>query len=186
MKKALALAILAAAFGSAQADTYKIDSHHTNARFAIDHFNTSTNTGGFYNLSGTVEYNPQAKTGSVKIDIPVANLRSGNEQFDHHLASADLFNAAQYPSMRFESTRFNFRNGKLASVDGRLTLLGQTHPVRLNADRFNCYHSQRFNAQVCGGDFSTTIDRSKFGMNFLQGVISNQVKLNIQIEAVKQ
>ena len=26
-------------------------------------------TGGFYNLSGTVEYNPQAKTGSVKIDI---------------------------------------------------------------------------------------------------------------------
>ena len=156
MKKALALAVLAAAFGSAQADTYKIDSHHANARFAIDHFNTSTNTGGFYNLSGTVEYNPQAKTSSVKIDIPVANLRSGNEQFDHHLASADLFNAAQYPSMRFESTRFN------------------------------CYHSQRVNAQVCGGDFSTTIDRSKWGMNFLQGVISNQVKLNIQIEAVKQ
>ena len=156
MKKALALAVLAATFGSAQADTYKIDSHHTNARFAIDHFNTSTNTGGFYNLSGTVEYNPQAKTGSVKIDIPVANLRSGNEQFDHHLASADLFNAAQYPSMRFESTRFN------------------------------CYHSQMQKTQVCGGDFSATIDRSKWGMNFLQGVISNQVKLNIQIEAVKQ
>ena len=54
MKKALTLAVLAAAFGSAQADTYKVDSHHTNARFAIDHFNTSTNTGGFYNLSGTV------------------------------------------------------------------------------------------------------------------------------------
>ena len=40
--------------------------------------------------------------------------------------------------------------------------------------------------KILGGDFSTTIDRSKWGMNFLQGVISNQVKLNIQIEAVKQ
>ena len=186
MKKIIIAALAAAAIGTTSAATYKVDEYHTNARFAIDHFNTSTNTGGFYNLSGTVEYNPQAKTGSVKIDIPVANLRSGNEQFDHHLASADLFNAAQYPSMRFESTRFNFRNGKLASVDGRLTLLGQTHPVRLKADRFNCYHSQMQKAQVCGGDFSATIDRSKWGMNFLQGVISNQVKLNIQIEAVKQ
>lgn len=186
MKKALALAILAAAFGSAQADTYKIDSHHANARFAIDHFGTSTNTGGFYMLEGTVEYNPRAKNGRVDITIPVSKLRSGNEQFDQHLASADLFNAAQYPNMRFESTRFNFRGNKLASVDGRLTLLGQTHPVRLNADRFNCYHSERAKAQVCGGDFSASIDRSKWGMNYLNGIVSNQVKLNIQIEAVKQ
>ena len=85
MKKIIFAALAAAAIGTASAATYKVDEHHANARFAIDHFNTSTNTGGFYNLSGTVEYNPQAKTGSVKIDIPVANLRSGNEQFDHHL-----------------------------------------------------------------------------------------------------
>ena len=101
MKKALALAILAAAFGSAQADTYKIDSHHANARVAIDHFNTSTNTGGFYNLSCSVEYNAHAKTGSEKIDISMDNLRSGNEEFDDHHASAELFNAAHYPSKCF-------------------------------------------------------------------------------------
>ena len=65
MKKTLALAILAAAFGSAQADTYKIDSHHANARFAIDHFNTSTNTGGFYNLSGV--RHPVANGGQNRI-----------------------------------------------------------------------------------------------------------------------
>lgn len=186
MKKIIILTILAAAFGTAQADTYKIDSHHANARFAIDHFGTSTNTGGFYNLNGTVEYNPQARTGKVSLDIPIANLSSGNDHFNRHLASADLFNAAQYPNMRFESTRFNFRGNKLSSVDGKLTLLGQTHPVRLNADRFNCYHSERAKAQVCGGDFSATIDRSKWGMNYLQGIVNNEVKLNIQIEAVKQ
>lgn len=186
MKNILTAALLAAAAATAQAQTYEIDAAHTNVRFAIDHFNTSTNTGGFYNLTGTMQYNPEAKTGSISIVIPTASINSGNTQFDNHLKSADLFNVEKYPEMRFESTRFHFADGKPARVEGRLTLLGQTHPVTLNADRFNCYQNQRKNAQVCGGDFSATIDRSRWGMNFLNGVVTNEVKLSIQVEAVRK
>ena len=93
MKKTLALAILAAAFGSAQADTYKIDSHHANARFAIDHFNTSTNVGGFYGLTGSVEFDQAKRDGKIDITIPVANLQSGSQHFTDHLKSADIFDA---------------------------------------------------------------------------------------------
>ena len=59
MQKILAVAALVLT-AAAHADTYVIDPSHANVRFGIDHFNTSTNTGGFYNLTGTLQYRPQA------------------------------------------------------------------------------------------------------------------------------
>lgn len=41
-------------------------------------------------------------------------------------------------------------------------------------------------AEVCGGDFETIIDRTQWGMDYLVNIgMSKQVKLTIQIEAVK-
>lgn len=187
MKKLLLSLVLATATGSAVAATYDIDPFHTNARFAIDHFNTSTNVGGFYGLTGTVEFDAQKRTGSLDVTIPVTSLQTGSKEFTHHLQSADLFHAEKYPEMRFVSTKFNFTNTGLRSVDGQLTLLGQTHPVRLYANKFNCYDSPMLNKQVCGGDFTTTLDRTLWGMNYLVDVgMSKNVKIDIQIEAAKQ
>ena len=42
MKKTLFAALLVVAAGAASAATYTIDSHHANARFAIDHFGATT------------------------------------------------------------------------------------------------------------------------------------------------
>ena len=180
----MALLLLAT---TALADEYTIDPAHANARFAIDHFGTTTNTGGFYNLTGTVAFDPKAQTGSVDVRIPVSSLNTGNARFDEHLKSADLFNAAQYPEMRFQSSKWHFKGNKVSSVEGTLTLLGQTHPVTLKATKFNCYNSPMLKTEVCGGDFETVIDRSKWGMNYLVAAgMSKNVKLNIQIEAAKQ
>lgn len=186
MKKSLFATLIMAAACVNAAD-YQIDSHHANARFAIDHFGTSTNTGGFYNLSGSLKFDPQAKTGSVDISIPVASLNSGNAAFDKHLKSADLFNVAQFPEMRFQSTRWHFNADKVSAVEGNLTLLGKTAPVTLKATKFNCYQSPMKKAQVCGGDFEAAIDRTQWGMNYLVDAgVTKQVNLHIQVEAVKQ
>ena len=89
--------------------------------------------------------------------------------------------------MRFVSTKFNFNGKKLVSVDGKLTLLGKTQPVKLTASKFNCYPNPMLKTEVCGGDFSTTIDRTKWGMNYLvkEGMAKN-VRIDIQIEAAKK
>ena len=181
---AAALLLLAT---SALANEYTIDPAHANARFAIAHFGTSTNHGGFYNLTGTVKYDAAAQTGFVDITIPVSSLNSGNSRFDTHLKSADLFNAAEYPVMRFVSKQWHFVDGKVSRVDGFLTLLGQTRPLSLTATKFNCYQSPILQKPVCGGDFETTLDRTQWGMNYLVNMgMSKNVKLNIQIEAAKQ
>lgn len=176
---------------TAHAATYEIDAAHTNARFAIDHFNTSTNVGGFFGLTGSMEFDKEARKGKIDITIPIDSLQTGSEAFTGHLKSADLFNAEAHPNMRFESTKFNYvgkgKARKLSSVDGNLTLLGQTHPVRLKADKFNCYDSPMAKAEVCGGDFSTTIDRTKWGMDYLVAMgMAKKVRIDIQVEAVKQ
>ena len=186
MKKTLFAAVLAAAALSAAADSYEIDPFHTNARFTIDHFGTSSNVGGFYGLKGTMQFDPAQGSGSIDIAIPLKNLQSSSKEFTHHLLSADIFNAAKHPSARFVSTKFNAENGKVKSVEGKLTLNGQTHPVTLNADKFNCYDSPMKKVQVCGGDFSTAIDRTQWGVSYLadQGM-TKTVNLQIQVEAAK-
>lgn len=187
MKKTAAALILSLLATGAGAASYKIDEDHTNARFAIDHFATSTNVGGFYGLSGTVEFDPAKRTGAIDLTIPVNKIQTGSEGFNNHLKSADLFNAEKFPEMRFQSTKFNFKGKKVASVEGKLTLLGKTQPVKLTAKKFNCYNSPMKKAEVCGGDFTTTIDRTQWGMNYLVDAgMSKSVQLDIQIEAAKQ
>lgn len=81
MTKAV-LAIMAFGVFNSHAATYSIDPAHANVRFAIDHFNTSTNTGGFYNLTGEIDYDATAKIGKVAVIIPINTLSTGNQAFD--------------------------------------------------------------------------------------------------------
>ena len=188
MKKYLALGLLAATLSNGVlAETYKLDPHHTNARFAIGHFGTSTNHGGFYNLQGELQMDAAKGEGQLIVIIPVATLQTGNDDFNAHLKSADLFNAGQYPNMIFKSTAWTFKDGQPHTVTGDLTLLDQTHSVTLSADNFNCYENPMFDgATVCGGDFSAVIDRTQWGMDYLVGPVPAEVRLDIQVEAIKQ
>lgn len=192
MKKSfLGLLGMAALMASASvmAANYELDPMHTNARFTVDHFATSSNVGGFFNLNGRVQYDAVAKTGLVDVTIPLSSLDTGRDMFTQHLKSDEFFNAAVYPTMRFASDKWLFdRDGKVKMVVGKLTMLGKTLPVNLQATKFNCYQNAMLKAQVCGGDFEGVIDRTQWGMDKYVDVIptSRYVKLNIQVEAVKK
>ena len=169
------------------AATYELDPHHTAVRFSVDHFGTSTNAGGFYNLSGTFEYAPKDKKGFIGLTIPMGSLDTGIKAFDGHLKSADFFNVKKYPTAYFKSTAWQFEGDKVKSVKGDLTLLDKTHPVTLTATKFNCYDSPMLGAEACGGDFETTIDRTKWGITtFADGGMMKDIKLSIQVEGSKK
>lgn len=180
MKKLLVTALLATSFAAATAATYTIDPHHTNARFAADHNQTSTNVGGFFMLEGKVEFDAAKKTGSVDIKIPMSKMNSGNPEFDEHLKAERLFNAQKFPEMRFVSTKFVFDGDKVKSVEGNLTILGQTKPVVLEAAKFNCYHNKMANKEACGGDFKAKIKPTDWGFK-----MPAEAKIKIQVEAFK-
>lgn len=182
MRKILLTTLACGAFASAA--TYNLDPHHSNVRFQIDHFGTSTNSAGIYGLEGKVELDTAAKKGQVEVTIPLANINSGSKDFDEHLKSDDIFNVAKNPDIKFKSTAFEFEGEKVKSVKGDLTMNGKTKPVTLNASKFNCYDSPMAKTQVCGGDFSATIDRSDWGVDYLidKGA-AKEVTIVIQVEA---
>ena len=173
--------------GAAQAANYAIDPTHTFVTFEIGHFGASTNRGRFDKKQGTVEFDRAAKTGKVDITIDTTSVNTGTPPFDKHLQSADLFDAAKHPTIKFVSDKFSFNGDKVSEVTGQLTLLGKTAPVTLKATQFNCYDSPMLKREVCGGDFEATIDRTQWGMNYgVEWGFPKNVRLVVQIEAVKQ
>lgn len=180
-----ALLALALAPGVHAAE-YVVDPDHTYVHFEVLHHGTSTVRGRFDAIDGTIHFNPQARTGAITMQIDMASINTGSKGFDHHLKGADFFNAAQYPQSRYESTELMFDGEKVKAVQGELTLLGQTHPVTLDAIRFNCYHNPRIDRETCGGDFETVLERENWGMAFGLPGIPNQVRLVIEVEAAHQ
>ena len=184
---AATLAALSMGTAQAQSATYVLDPTHTFVTFEIGHFGTSTNRGRFDKKEGTVQFDRAGKTGKVDLTIDATSISTGTPPFDKHLQSADLFNAAKFPTIQFSADQFRFNGDKVSEVAGKLTLLGQTHPVTLKANTFNCYQRPMLKREVCGGDFETTIDRTQWGMDY--GVsfgMPKTVRLIVQAEAIKQ
>jgi polyisoprenoid-binding protein YceI len=155
--------------------------------FEIGHFGTTTNRGRFDKKEGSVQLDKATKSGKVEITIDTTSINTGTAAFNQHLQSADLFDAAKHPTIKFVSDKFVFNGDKVSEVTGSLTLLGKTQPVTLKASQFNCYENPMLKREVCGGDFETTIDRTAFGMNYgVDWGFPKNVRLVIQVEAVKQ
>ena len=191
MRKTLfALAAATLLAGAAQAATpneYAVEPTHTFVTFEINHFGASVNRGRFEKKEGTVQFDKAGKTGKVDISFEASSISTGTPAFDKHLQGADLFNAAQYPTLRFVSDKFNFDGDKVTSVAGQLTLLGKTAPVTFKANQFACYQHPMLKREVCGGDFEATIDRTQWGMNYgVDWGFAKNVRLVVQVEAVKQ
>ena len=187
----IALAAVAAtvALGTAQAEpaTYAVDPTHTFATFEISHFGASVNRGRFDKKEGSIQLDKAAKAGKVDITFQINSINTGTPPFDKHLQSADIFDAATYPTARFVGDKFTFDGDKVVSVAGSLTLKGQTHPVTFKANQFACYENPMLKREVCGGDFETTIDRTLFGLDYgVQYGFPKNVRIVAQIEAVKQ
>jgi polyisoprenoid-binding protein YceI len=68
-------------------------------------------------------------------------------------------------------------------VDGELTLLGVTRPLRLNVTQFHCGLNPLRLKVGCGAEAAATLKRSDFGMNYAIPGVGDEIQLAIQIEA---
>ncbi len=166
--------------------TYKVEPTHTFVIWEAKHFGTSTSRGRFDKKDGTIVIDASAKKGSAEITIDMKSMNTGVAPFDKHLTSKDFFNAEEFPTATFKGDQFKFDGDRVTEVNGTLTMLGKTNPVTLKASGFGCYMSPMIKRQVCGGDFEATIARSQWGMGYGVPAIPDNIRLLIQIEAIKQ
>jgi polyisoprenoid-binding protein YceI len=183
--KHIAATLLAISATSAFADNYTIDPSHTYPSFAADHMGISVWRGKFTKTKGSVTLDRAAKTGSLDITIDPASIDFGNAKLDEHARGKDLFNVEQYPTVTYKGTSFKFDGDKPVAVEGQLTMLGVTKPVTLTINSFKCIQHPMLKREVCGADASAEFKRTDFGMNFGTPMFAPEVKLAIQVEAIK-
>lgn len=186
MKKALLLTTLVTLPASAVlADSFTVDPGHTYVSFAINHLGFSTMRGKFNQQSGSLEYDPAAKTAVVTIEIDAASIDTGHTKRDQHLTSPDFLNVAENPSISFKSTEAGWSGDKLDSVTGDLTILGVSKPVTLKINSIHCGEHPFSKKQVCGFDAEASIKRSDFGVNYGVPALGEVLDLQIELEATK-
>lgn len=179
---ALSAALIAPAF--AAADTYTIDPHHTFPTFEVNHLGYSVQRGRFDKTSGTITLDLAAKTGSVDVTIETGSIDMGFDEWNKHM-DEKFFHVAQFPTMTFKSSKLKFKGDQLTEVDGDLTLMGVTKPVKLNVDLFKCAPHPMMKKDACGANATTTIKRSDFGMSAFIPFVGDEIKIAFGIEAVK-
>ena len=182
---AAALAATAAASALAASEEYNVDPTHTYPTFAIRHLGISTQRGRFDKTTGKIVVDPAASKGSVDIAIETTSISTGSPQIDNVLRGEDFFDVAKHPKMFFKSTSVEFDYGVLKSAKGDLTLLGVSKPVTLAIEHFACTRKPFLVRTTCGADLSTTLSRAAFGMTAYAAFLADEVRINIQIEAVK-
>lgn len=179
------LAAAAPALAFAAADTYTIDPTHTYPSFESDHMGISTWRGKFTKTSGDVTLDRTAKTGAINIKIDVGSIDFGMPALNNRAKTADLFDVSQFPIATYTSTSIKFDGDKPVEAEGNLTLHGVTKPVVLTINKFICVTDALTKQQRCGADASAEFSRADFGINYGLPKFSPQVKLAIQVEAVK-
>ncbi|WP_404480940.1 YceI family protein [Novosphingobium sp. BL-52-GroH] len=202
MKRILATAVLAASFAvsapiiaqqanqnavQVEAGDYALDSAHTLVRFTVDHFGISEFFGTLPGASGTLSLDPKA-IGSAKLDVsvPVATVSTTNKTLDEELVSADWFDAAKYPTMRFVSTRVVKTGTRTADVTGNLTLHGITRPVTLKATFKAAAVNPMKKVYTLGFNATGVIKRTEFGVSKYAPLVSDETTIAITAAFEKQ
>jgi polyisoprenoid-binding protein YceI len=173
------------AAAAAEPSSYTIDSRHTLATFEINHLGFSTQRGRFNNASGKIMLVPAQNSGSIEVSIDSASIDMGLDAWDKIMRGEDFFNVEKFPAMTFKSTKIVFDGDKVVGAEGDFTLLGVTRPVTLTVRGFACGTHPINKKALCGADVTTTIRRSEFGMTKYLPGISDDVVIEIPVEAFK-
>ena len=169
----------------AVADSYTVDSMHSIPSFTFRHLELSSFRGRFDKLTGTIEFDPAQHTGSADIVVAIDSVSTGVPMLDQFLKSPRFFDAARFPTATFKSSTFRFTGQQLVAVAGELNLHGITKPVVLEVAAFSCRQHPLLKVPACGADASVTLRRSDFGLDIFLGNDSDEVKLDIAVEALQ-
>ena len=183
---ALGAALFSASAALAEAEKYMLDASHSQIVFSYDHLGFSTTWGMFSGFEGEIMFdqaNPAAS--SVSVSMPVKSMLTGWEGRFQHFMSKDFFDAAEDEMVSFASTGIEVTGETTAKITGDLTLNGVTKPVVLDAVLNKTGDHPMANKPWAGFSATTSVLRSDFGLGMFAPYVSDEVAIQISIEAMK-
>jgi len=173
-------------------DRWEIDSSHSSVHFSVRHLVIAKVRGSFARWSGTVQVpDGDFSKATVNVAIDASSIETGVADRDAHLKSADFFDMAQFPELRFVGKRVQPRSDGEIDVIGDLTIKGTTREVVLGVEQHGQVRDPWGNVRAAF-TAKASIDRKDFGLTWNQvletgGVmVGDRVEIEAEIEAVRQ
>jgi polyisoprenoid-binding protein YceI len=164
--------------------TWVADPIHSSIGFAVRHMGVIPFRGGFETFEA------ELAGGKLSGSARVETIQTDDGNLTGHLLSPEFFDAERHPVLRFESNEIR-RDGDQVTLDGVLTLKGESRPVELRGTITGPL-ADPYGGKRVGLELETTIDRTEFGIDWNAElpsggqVLADDVKLTAELELVQR
>ena len=131
----------------------------------------------------------QLADGVLSGTADVTSISVKDENLEAHLLSPDFFDAERYPELSFRSSQIS-REGDKVTIAGEVTIKGHTEPAEIRGTISDPitdpWGNERFGLKL-----ETTVDRTKFGLNWNnplpsgEPALANDVTLSVELQLVQ-
>ncbi|HXG84687.1 MAG TPA: YceI family protein [Pyrinomonadaceae bacterium] len=170
---------------------YILDPNHSTIGFDIRHLEINWVGGRFKDFTGKVNYNEQDATKStVEFTAKVESIDTGVAGRDKHLRTADFFDVATYPEIKFVSTRVEKKGKDKYILHGDFTMKGVTKQISFPFNMTGAIVDGRGNTRF-GIEARTRINRRDYNITYGNALpaggfdLGNEVTINLNLEALK-
>jgi Uncharacterized conserved protein len=174
--------------------TWQLDPTHSSVGFAVKHMMMTTVRGRFKDIAGTLRGDrDHPHEAAVEGMVQTASIDTGVDARDTHLRSAEFFDAVNYPTMTFRSTKIEnppTNEGDRFTVTGELTIRDTAMEVE-----FECEYMGRgkdpWGKTRAGFSYRADIDRREWGLKWNQAMetggvlVANKVRIEGEVQFVR-
>jgi polyisoprenoid-binding protein YceI len=124
--------------------------------------------------------NGKISGGKFTIDVTGIKVTDGaGEKLEGHLKTPDFLDAAKFSDAVFEITSVNYSDANTAQIAGSLTLKGVKAEIKFDAKVREVSETKLF------AEAFFSLDRTKYGILYGAGMISNDVQIGVHLFAGK-
>ena len=172
------------ATGALQAGKYAVDNGHSAVIFKAKHMGAGYTYAWFKEFDGSFTVDADPAKSSVELTVKTESVDTRVPKRDNHLRSPDFFNAAQFPTATFKSTKVE-KAADGWNVTGDFTLRGKTKSVMAKVTPVG--NGKNPMGKVLGGfEGKLTLNRNDFDVKFMPGALGDDVELTLSLEGVLQ
>ncbi len=169
-----------------------MDPAHSEVTFKVRHMMITNVSGTFENSTGTMHSDsPDFTDAELHFEAEVASVNTRNSQRDEHLRTNEFFDAATYPTLRFDSGKMEKTGDKEYKLNGDISI----HGVKKSVEFEVIYRGlvvDPWGLTRAGFEINGSLMRADFGLHWNANtedgsiVLSDEVKLQIHVQMIKQ
>lgn len=166
------------------AGKWELNREESRVGFAVRRAGLNKVTGEFKDFSATVRAGEGVADFSAEAVVKTASFDSGDAERDAKVTSAEFFDAASYPELKFSSTSLK-QDGDEFTLHGDLTLHGVTRPVEFEVE-FKKLTRDSLGRPQAGLTAESVISRKEFDLQWdspldVGVILSDKVTIDLDL-----